>query len=440
MVTKTFGLKGVHPDDFKYYTNKKPIEYIDVPDRVYIPVAQHIGKPAKIIVQPGDVVEEGQLIAVADGFVSANIHASIPGTVVGIEERYQTNGKKCQCVVIELNGKFSKTGCAIQMFDWKSMSKEGILTKIQQSGIAGMGGAGFPTHVKLTIPKGKKVDSLVINGVECEPFITSDHRLMLERSEEILEGIAIINKIVEAKTVYIGIEANKKDAIKRLRTLCHNRYPYKIVPLQVHYPQGDEKQLIKAITGRIMPVDKLPVDIGVVVENVATTVAIKEALANDKPLIDRIITVSGSGIVNPRNIKVKIGTLVGEIIDACGGVKPGAKKIVIGGPMMGFSQMSLEAPVTKGTNCILVITDDEYMDYINNGTCINCGKCVNACAFGLMPTLMNKHIKNKQFDKAKELGLMFCKECGACSFACPAHIPLTQVFRMGKDIVKRNNI
>ena len=440
MITKTFGMNGVHPNDYKSYTSRKPVEYIDVPDRVYIPVGQHIGTPAKIVVQVGDIIEEGQLIAEADGFVSANIHASIPGTVVGIESRYQTNGRKCDVIVIELNGRFSKTGSAVQLADWKSMSKKDILTKIQQAGIVGMGGAGFPTHVKLTIPKEKTIDTLIINGVECEPFITADHRLMLERSEDILEGIGILNKVVDAKNVCIGIEANKKDAIKRLKTLCHNRYPYKIVPLKVHYPQGDEKQLIKAITGRILPTDKLPLDVGVVVENVATTVAIKEAVANDKPLIDRIITVSGSGVTHQRNLKVKIGTLVKDIIDGCGGLRDGVKKVVVGGPMMGFSQMNLDAPVTKGTNCILAFTDDEYMDFVNNATCISCGKCVSACAFGLMPTLMNKHIKYKQFDKAKDLGLMFCKECGACSWVCPAHIPLTQIFRMGKDIVKKQGI
>ncbi|MBP7553320.1 MAG: electron transport complex subunit RsxC [Spirochaetes bacterium] len=434
---KSFGYRGAHPDDYKYITNRKSITFTDVPDRVYIPVIQHIGAPAKIIVSVGQVVEEGQLIAEANGFVSANIHSSIPGTVVAIEERYLSVGKKSQTIVVELNGEFRKSGKNIHLTDWKSMTKDQLLKKIKDYGIVGMGGATFPTHVKLTIPNGKNVDTLIVNGAECEPYITGDHRLMIDKSEDLLEGINIINKILDVPNIYIGIESNKKDAIKRLKTLCLNRYNIKIVPLKVKYPQGDEKQIIKAVTNRIVQVDQLPSDVGVIVQNIATVIAIKEAIVNDKPLIDRIVTISGSGIKEPKNLKVKIGTLLKEVIAECGGLKEDIKKVVIGGPMMGFAQYDLEVPVTKGCSAVVVLSEDDYTDFIPNGICLNCGKCINACAFGLAPTIINKYIKYNLFDKAADAGLLFCKECGACAWSCPARIPLVQNFRLGKDIYKK---
>ena len=437
MLKKSFGFNGIHPDDYKFYTHQKPIEFTDIPDRVYIPISQHIGAPAKIIVEIGQLVAEGQLIAESDGFVSSNIHSSIPGKVVGIEDRYMSNGKKSTVVIIELNGEFQKSGKTTHIQDWKSMTKEFILNKIKESGIVGLGGATFPTHVKLSIPKGKKVDTLIINGAECEPYITCDHRIMIERSEDLLEGISIINKILDVPNIYIGIESNKKDAIKRLKTLCHNRYDYKIVTLKTKYPQGDEKQLIKAVTNRVIPVEKLPTDVGVIVENISTVLAIKEAIVNDKPLIDRILTVSGSGVQKQKNLKVKIGALLKDVISECGGLKENTKKVIVGGPMMGFAQMDLEAPVTKGCSAILAFTEEEHIDYINNSICINCGKCIKACAFGLMPTLINRYIKNKQFDKVIDFGLNYCKECGSCAWVCPARIPLVQIFRMGKDITRK---
>lgn len=436
-MNKTFGFNGIHPDDYKYLTNKKEIENTDIPDRVYIPIIQHIGAPSKIVVNVGQVVEEGQIIAEADGFISANVHSSIPGKVIAIEERYIQNGKKSPVIVIELNGEFKKTGRNIILDDWHSMTKESLLKKIKDYGIVGLGGATFPTHVKLTIPQGKKIDTLIINGAECEPFITCDHRLMIEKSEDLLEGIKIINKILDVPNIFIGIESNKKDAINRLRILTHNKYPFKIVSLNTKYPQGDEKQLIKAITGRIVPVDKLPMDVGVVVQNVSTVIAIKEAIVNDKPLIDRVITVSGSGIKEPKNLKVKIGTLIKDVIEECGGLKKDIKKVIVGGPMMGLAQMDLETPVTKGCSAILVWSEEEHQEFVSNAICINCGKCIKGCAFGLMPTLLNRFIRNKLYQNALDYGLMFCKECGACAYSCPAKIPLVQTFRIGKEIARK---
>lgn len=434
---KTFGLNGIHPDDYKYMTSHKKIESADIPNLAYIPVSQHLGSPAKIIVEIGQVVEEGQLIAESTGFVSSNVHSSIPGKVVGFEERYISVGRKSNVVMIELGGEFKRTGKRIQLTDWHILPKETLLKIVKDYGIVGLGGATFPTYVKLNIPPGKKVDTLIINGTECEPFITCDHRLMIDKSEDLLEGINIISKILDVSDVYIGIENNKKDAIKRIKTLCHNRYKIKVIPLKTKYPQGDEKQLIKSITGRVVQVDKLPVDSGVVVINVSTAVAIKEAVVNDKPLIDRIVTITGSGIKHPKNLKVKIGTLVKDLIEECGGLKPNVKKVVIGGPMMGFAQMDLETPITKGCSAIIALTDDEFNEYNPNAICISCGRCIQACSFGLMPTMINKHIKNKLYDDALQDGIMFCKECGACTWACPARIPLVQVFRTGKDLVKK---
>ena len=243
--------------------------------------------------------------------------------------------------------------------------------------------------------------------------------------------------LLEIKNIYIGIENNKKDAVKRLRALSHGKYNVKVVPLRTRYPQGDEKQLIKAITSRIIPVEKIPLEVNTVVCNVGTVIAIKEAIINDKPLIDRIITVTGNGVVEPKNLKVKIGTLIKEVIEECGGLKPNVKKVVAGGPLMGFSQMNLNSPVTKSCSSIIALTNEDYEEYNENGVCINCGRCVTSCAYGLMPTVINKYIKFKRYDEIIDKGLMYCKECGCCSWICPARIPLVQNLRMAKDTVKK---
>ncbi len=434
---KSFGFGGIKPEECKELTYYKKIENADVPNIAYIPVIQHIGSPSKIIIKVGQKIDEGQLIAEATGFISSNIHSSIPGTVIEIKEDFISTGVRSKIVVIEMGGVFKKSGKSIQLADWRSLSKKSILNIIRESGIVGLGGATFPAHVKLTVPEGKSIDTLIINGAECDPFVTCDHRLMIDYSEELLEGIEIINTILEAKNVYIGIESNKKDAIKRLKALCLNRYDLKIVPLRIRYPQGDERQIIKAITGRIVPVEKLPFDINCVVFNVSTAIAIKEAVVNDKPLIDRVVTVTGSGIVVPRNLKVKIGTPIREVIEECGGLKPNVKKIIVGGPMMGFAQMNLDVPVTKNCSSIIALTDEEYEEYKQDATCINCGRCIIACAYGLMPAVLNKYIKYKKYSESINEGLMYCKECGGCSWACPARIPLVQNLKMAKDISKK---
>ncbi len=436
---KFFDSNGLHVEDYKYFTNHKKIENAFIPSVAYIPLLQHIGKSAKLMVKIGDRIEEGALIAEADGFFSANIHSSIPGDVVDIKESYIYNGRKSTIVVIKLDGKFARTGKKEPRFDWRTLSRSSLLDIIKDAGIVGLGGAGFPTHVKLSVQDDSKIDYLYINGAECEPFITCDHRIMLERGEEIIEGINILEKIVTPQKIHIGIESNKRDAIKHLKKCAKVNPKIKVVALRASYPQGDEKLLIKSISGKTIPPNRLPIDVGDIVVNMSTTLAIKEAVINNKPLIDRVVTVTGSGIANPKNLKVKIGTPIREVIEECGGLKPEAKKVIIGGPMMGFSQVDLDVPISKRCSAVIAIAD-EYEKFNPNGVCISCGKCITACAFGLMPTTLNRLIKNKLFEEAVKSGVMLCKECGACSYICPAKIPLVQVFKMTKEFARRLSI
>lgn len=433
-LSKTFGMRGIKPDDRKFPINRKNIESADIPNIAYIPVCQHYGTPAKIIVKPGDVVEEGQLIAVADGDVSANVHASIPGVVKGIKQVYIGNGKKSDAIVIELGGSFSKSGKIIQLNDWLSMTKEDLLERITEAGIVGHGGSAFPEGKKLEYALKNGTSTLIINGAESEPYLTCDHRLLLEKTEGILVGTQIINKILEAKNVYIAVENNKRDAIKRLKVLCANRFSYKTVGLKVKYPQGNEHQLVKSVIGKVIPGDKKVQDYGITVVNVATLIAIKNAVINDKPMIERVVTVSGSGILHPKNLIVRIGTPIGDIIEECGGFTGKIAKVVIGGPMRGYAQKDLETPITKDVSGIICITNEESSHFKKNGICINCGKCVSACAEGLMPSLLVKYISYKHYDLACENGLNNCKECGACAWVCPAKIPLVQQIQFGKNL------
>ena len=373
-------------------------------------------------------------MAALDGEVSANVHASIPGVVKGIKQVYIGNGKKSDAIVIELGGSFSKSGKIIQLNDWLSMTKEDLLERITQAGIIGHGGSAFPEGKKLEYALKNGTSTLIINGAESEPYLTSDHRLLLEKTEGILLGTQIINKILEAKNVYIAVENNKRDAIKRLKVLCANRYSYKTVGLKVKYPQGNEHQLVKSVIGKIIPGDKKVQDYGITVVNVATLIAIKNAVINDKPMIERVVTVSGSGILHPRNLIVRIGTPIGDIIEECGGFTGKIAKVVIGGPMRGYAQKDLETPITKDVSGIICITNEESSHFKKNGICINCGKCVSACAEGLMPSLLVKYISYKHYDLACENGLNNCKECGACAWVCPAKIPLVQQIQFGKNL------
>lgn len=437
---KTFSKGGVHPPGKKYLTNEKEIRNAVIPAVSIVPFSQHLGAPAECLVKVGDTVTEGMLIGKSTGFISGNIHSPVPGTVKEIKDIYLPNGMLSKAVSIELAGEFNRLGNEQKPKDWSALSSEELTRVVADKGIVGLGGATFPANVKLSIPKGKKAEYFVVNGVECEPYLTADHRLMLERADKIIEGIKIVSRIVNPEKIAIGIEINKPDAIESIRTAAGKAgISLDVVPLKVKYPQGDEKQLLKAITGREVPSGALPLDIGCVVSNVGTVHAIFEAVVYDKPLIERVLTVTGGAIANPQNLKVRIGTPISSLIEECGGFKEVPEKVVVGGPMMGFAIYDLDTPVIKGTSGILALTSKEVHGRART-SCISCGRCIKACPMGLNPTTMFKFIDHGEYGEASALGLMDCKECGSCGFVCPAQIPLTQGFRLGKRMLRKKKV
>jgi len=435
-VLKTFISGGVHPAENKLSAGKA-IEKLALPKSVFIPLAQHIGAPAQVLVKKGDQVKAGQLIAQAGGFVSSNIHSSVSGTVRKVDLAPDSTGYPKQGVFIEVGGdewdeKINRDETLIENFN--PDSKE-IIDLIRKAGIVGLGGATFPTHVKLIPPQGMKAEVLIINGVECEPYLTSDHRLMLEKGKEILVGIRILMCALHVNKAFIGIENNKKDAIAQLSGLAGSTaQAVEVVPLKVKYPQGGEKQLIKAVTGREVPSGALPIAVGAVVSNVGTAFAVYEAVLKNKPLIERVVTVTGKSLKNPSNFLVRIGTPVQDLIEAAGGLPEDTGKIISGGPMMGKAIASPDVPVTKGTSGILLMPESESVRKPVQ-TCIRCGRCVTVCPMGLEPyflmTVSEKHI----WDKAESNRVMDCIECGSCSFTCPADRPLLDYIRQGKGKV-----
>lgn len=434
----TFPKGGVHPPGRKHLTSSRALQNAVIPSLSVVPLQQHIGSPAECVVSPGDEVREGLLIGKPTGFVSVAIHSPIPGTVKEVKSIYLPNGIRSDAICIELKGEFDRLGKQQDAYDWRDLSQKDLLDALPTMGIVGMGGATFPTHVKFSPPKGSSVEFFIVNGVECEPYLSTDHRLMLERTREIFEGIRIIKKILQPKKIKIAVEANKPDAIEALGQYAAEHEPdIAIVPLKVKYPQGDEKQILKAITGREVPSGGLPIDIGAVVSNVGTVNAIFEAICLRKPLIERSVTVSGEAIKNPGNYKVRIGTPVSQLLDECGGFTKNPEKIVMGGPMMGFTILDLDTPVTKGTSGILALSRREVRS-ARTTPCIGCGSCVEVCPLGLHPTRLFKLIDHLEHDQAVEEGLMDCKECGCCSFSCPAHIPLVQGMRLGKRLFVKN--
>ena len=435
---KSFARGGVHPHDFKSLSRDIPIRNAPVPAVSIVPMSQHMGKPAQCVVEVGDSLKEGMLIGKADGFFSANVHSPVPGNVTEMRDIYLPNGIRTSACVIEMEGEFERSGKSWTASDWREHSGKELLDKINDMGIVGLGGATFPAHVKFFIREGMKAETFVVNGVECEPFLTGDHRLMLEKYREILGGAQIVQKILGSESVYFGIEENKPDAIMTMTDAIQKAdLDYRVVPLKVRYPQGDEKQLLKAVTGLEVPSGGLPIDIGAVVSNVGSVYAIYEAVVYDKPLIERCLTVTGSIIRNPANLKARIGTPIGELIEDCGGFSEEPGKLVAGGPMMGFSFFDLSTPVTKGTSGILALSKKESRTG-SETNCLNCGKCVFACAFGLSPTYLYKLVDHRMIDEAVGEGLIDCKECGCCAYVCPARIPLVQGLKLGKLLSRRS--
>lgn len=434
---KTFPNGGIHPHDMKHLSKDAKIVNAVIPPVSKIPLSQHIGSPSECVVSAGDKVQEEMLIGKSTGFISTNIHSPVPGIVKSIESILLPTGVASQAVVIELQGEFNRIGKQHEKQNWDSFGKEQLIQKILEKGIVGMGGATFPSHVKYTVPRQKKAEYFVVNGVECEPYLTADYRLMLEKTAELFTGIRIIQKMLGVQKTYIGIELNKPDVIEIMEKAAgESGLDVEVVPCKMKYPQGDEKQLLKAILEKEVPSGGLPLDIGAVVSNVGTIFAVYEAVVWNKPLIERVVTVSGGAVANPANLKVRIGTSAGSLIEECGGFTGNPEKIVMGGPMMGFALCDLDTPVMKGTSGILALTSKECGG-ARETPCIQCGRCIRSCPMGLNPTRLYKNIDHGEYAAAGEMGLMDCKECGCCAFVCPAHIHLVQGMKWGKGMLKK---
>ena len=432
---KTFRIGGIHPKDQKVSAGNA-IQTIAIPNQVIIPLGQHIGAPCQPVVKKGDAVKVGTLIGKSVGFVSANIHSSVSGTVLKIDKAVDTSGYRRDAIFIKVEGdeweeKIDRSSDLKKECD---LSSREILDKIAAAGIVGMGGATFPTHVKLTPPPGSKPEILIINGVECEPWLTSDHRVMMEKTEEIMVGITIVMKALNVEKAIIGIENNKKDAIEKFEKSAKSYSGIVIQPLKVQYPQGGEKQLIDALTGRQVPSGALPISVGAVVQNAGTVLAIYEAVQKNKPLVERVVTVTGKDVKQPSNIRSRVGIPVANLIDAAGGLPETTGKIVSGGPMMGKALASIEVPVTKGTSGVLIIPTLEAKRKAMKD-CIRCAKCVSVCPMGLNPTLLMNLTEFEVWDGAEKHRITDCIECGSCSYTCPADRPLPDYIRLGKGRV-----
>ncbi len=432
---KTFPIGGIHPSDCKKYSKEAAIEQFPIPASVTIPLSQHIGAPAVACVAKGDRVLVGQIIATAGGFVSSNIHSSVSGTVTAVGPVADAQGNMKPSITIAVEGdqwceSITKEPVEVEL------SPSDIVAKVKEMGIVGMGGATFPTHVKLSIPDGKRAECLIINAVECEPYLTADYRVMLEKGEQLLKGAKLLARAIGVDKIYIGIENNKPDAIAHLSQLAAEERGVVIVPLKMRYPQGGEKQLIAAVTGRQVPSGGLPIDVGAVVQNVGTALAVYEAVCYNKPLIERVVTVTGSSLASPKNLLVRVGTPMSALIDYCGGME-GIGKVIAGGPMMGRAVSNIDAPVTKGTSGVLLMPTEESLRQ-KEGSCIRCAKCVEACPMGLEPYLLNTLTQRGDFDELENHYIADCIECGCCTFSCPSYLPLLDWVRIGKaEVMKR---
>ncbi len=427
MRAKTFK-GGVHLHYLKEATASKSIVSMPEPEQVALPVLQHLGAPAEVIVAVGDQVKTGQVIAQAKGFVSVPVHASIPGKVTAISEFPHPNGKNVTMIVIENDN--SGANAFSPKSNLANLSAQQIRELMQQIGLVGMGGAGFPTHVKYQPLEGKKVESVILNGAECEPYLTCDHRLMVEAPGKVILGLQAMMKAAGVDQAFIGIEVNKPDAIEILTREAAVDPRIQVVPLEVKYPQGEEKMLINAITRKTVPSGGLPVDVGVVVNNIATAFALAEAIEEGAPLISRVVTVTGA-VNNPQNLRVKLGTSVNKLVDFCNGFNGTPGRIVLGGPMTGPAQYRLDLPVIKTTSGVLVQERGE-ISLLEDSPCVRCARCVDACPYNLMPCFVANAIETNDLALAEKYGIMDCRECGSCTFVCPGRRPIVQNIKSAK--------
>jgi electron transport complex protein RnfC len=434
----TFPKGGVHPPESKGLTEHLPIETLPIPGEVEILLSQHFGAPCEPLVKKKDQVHEGDLIGEVKAGLGASIHASVSGKITAITTSAHPVSVSSPSIVIETDpeaGPRDSIPC-----NWKDLPRQELLGRIKSGGIVGIGGAGFPTHVKLSPPPEAKVDTLILNGAECEPYLTTDHRLMLEHPEEIIEGAKIILTILGIQECRIGIEVNKSDAIEEMKRVSReassNGLRISVDPLKIKYPQGSEKQLIESITGRRVPGFGLPFDVGVIVQNVGTARAVYEAVVLEKPLYEKVVTISGRGIERPANLLVRVGTMLRDIVSFLGGTRPDLAKVVMGGPMMGFAIPTLDIPVTKTISGVIFLTGDE-IDTHPYGQCIRCGWCMDACPMGLSPNEIGIYVEAGRAGETSRFGLFECFECGCCAYACPAKRPLVQFIRLAKLKAKK---
>ncbi len=432
---KTFSIGGVHPQENKLSAHQ-PIVAADVPAKAIILLGQHIGAPAKPIVAKGDMVKVGTKIADANGFVSAAIHSSVSGKIAKIDSVIDASGYAKPAIFIDVEGDEWEESIDrdTTLIKECSLSSEEIVKKIADAGIVGLGGACFPTQVKLCPPPSFTAECLIINAVECEPYLTADHQLMLERAEEIMVGVSILMKAIKVNKAFIGIENNKPDAIELMTKVASTYAGISVVPLKVKYPQGGEKQLIDAIIARQVPSGALPIATGAVVQNVGTAFAVYEAVQKNKPLLERVITVTGKSLKKPSNFMARIGTPMSQLIDACGGLPEDTGKIIGGGPMMGKALVNTDVPTAKGSSGILIMNKKEAKRG-EERNCIRCSKCVSVCPMGLEPFLLGALAENKDFERMEKERIMDCIECGSCQFTCPAYRPLLDYCRLGKSKV-----
>jgi len=429
---------GIHPPESKNITGGAKFSNLAIPVTCYIPLQQHIGVPAKSLVKVGDIVEQGQLIGAASGFVSANVHASVPGKVIDITDSL-TVYQKQPTIVIEAEGSFTSSAQTGENVRYEDLSQDEILLKVKEAGVVGLGGAAFPASVKLSPPPETRIDTLIVNGAECEPYLTVDDMLMQTFPHELIEGIQITLKILGIKHAIIGVENNKGDAVRALQNAIDEIRPSEDISvraLRTKYPQGAEKQLIYTLLRKEVPSRGLPMDIGVVVQNIGTINAIREAVVLNKPLYERYITVSGKMINKPGNYKVRIGTRISDIVEECGGLKGEPAKIIVGGPMCGLSIHSMDMPVVKGTSGILFLAEDE-VNISDYSPCLRCGKCVSACPIGLLPCDLGAAVENNRFDIVNDLHPSDCIMCGSCSYSCPAKRPLSHFIKIAQERIKQ---